>query len=587
MHLNLIRSRSFAVLAAFALALPAQAAEIQWNVSHGGDMQEDSNWRTGAKPAVSDYIKIARKNDAPITLSDDLTATGGNSTFSANFELALTNSTGEAKTLALKRVTVSGAATTERLTAGTLSFTDGFYLGSNSTSDSGETFFVDGQTAVLTGTSLVSVGPKCPDSTMIVTNGASLTGAELYVGRESRQFGTAWATNECLFVSGAGTVAGFTKEAVVGCAGGNRIEVSDNAEMTVAAINIGHCSHLSNTTSLGVGEARIVVSGGASLTVTNGASVVGQHTRSNLLAVVDGGRLVCVTNQLRVGNNVQASQTFAALSPGYALSGNRMLVSGAGSSVTLHGSSNAGIWIGSAVAPDCSVVVENGAQWTSRGVFKMADAAVTNASVLVATGASLVHGESHIYVGTGDASTNATFTIDGGTVTIEDGYGVVVRSRSGRLVVANGGKATVGGDVRIGVASGGQTYPDARLSLSGTSSAVSVGGTLQLGETGTFVVEIPVGGFSDGAPPVTCKALSLDGSSAVAVTLEEGWKDATPGTRRIVLVEAEESISVPNGFSFDLPADTPEIKVTRDATNARQLAVNVKVAAGAMVICIR
>ena len=75
---------------AFAVAFNVLAAETTWNVRHGGDMQVETNWKNNLKPTSADLIKIGLDNDKPITLSEDLTATGGNSIFSGNFELALT-----------------------------------------------------------------------------------------------------------------------------------------------------------------------------------------------------------------------------------------------------------------------------------------------------------------------------------------------------------------------------------------------------------------------------------------------------------------------------------------------------------------
>jgi len=257
-----------ALAAACLLAHGAWAAEIQWNSSHGGDMQVETNWRNNTKPTSSDTIKIAQNNDKPITLSEDLTATGGDSYLTANYELALTNSAGVAKTLSLKRIYLGGGSKTVRLTAGVLSFNNNLYMGDAASSYHDDTLIVDG--ATLSGwNSSILIGTKQPNNTLCVTNGATATGTNLYVGRGHNNE-TQISTNNCFRVAGAESTAIFSGSVYFGSAGLGRIEVQDGGCLTATNLYVRHNS--SYTTTPWHGGNSVLVSGAGSRVVVNGAS---------------------------------------------------------------------------------------------------------------------------------------------------------------------------------------------------------------------------------------------------------------------------------------------------------------------------
>ena len=478
----------FAGLFVFAIACLldccASAADVYWAKSHGGDMQDDGNWRDGKKPQSTDWIKIGINNDAPITLSEDLSATGGNSVFGASFEFALTNSAGVPKTLSLKRLLPGGGKKTNRLSAGTLSFYDNFYMGDQSTAYHDDAFFVDGASAVLSGVnSSLFVGAKNYNNILCVTNGGTVLASALDVGRNQWNENYV-STNNCFRVTGAGSTAVFSSVVNLGSSGLCRIEVLD----------------------------------GGCLTTTNFYVRRSRYLYDNI--VWHGGHSI--------------------------------LLSGAGSKVTVNGQSNSGFWLGNSNAPDCSATVEKNAVWESYGEFKIADGAVTNARFRVASGASVFHHVYSLYVGTGDKAVNAVLEIDNGTVVVFD-----------RDVNVNG--------------EGG------RISISGAGARLSAKQNFNLKDNTSLNIEIPVGGFTGGVAPVTIEGtFKCTAASTVSVALAEGWNRVAPGTYRIVLAEAS-SIS-DTGFTLDLPDDTDMVKVTRDLTNAKQLAVNVKVLGGLKII---
>ena len=260
--------RLLSLAASCLIAHGAYAAEIQWNVGDGGDMQIDANWKGGAKPTNSDSISIKRKNKKPITLSENLAATGGNSILSENFELALTNSAGASKTLSLSTFNVGGGSKTIRLTAGTLSFSGRLYLGNLASSYVEDTFLVDGLGTQLSG-GAIYIGSKCPNDTLCVTNGATVIATTLDVGRN--EFNAASpSTNNCFRVAGAGSRATFSSSVGFGSSGLGRIEVVDGGCLVTTNLYVRH--NINHTTIPYYGGNSLLVSGAGSEVVVNGES---------------------------------------------------------------------------------------------------------------------------------------------------------------------------------------------------------------------------------------------------------------------------------------------------------------------------
>lgn len=437
-------------------------------------MQVGANWGGGNVPTSTDSIKVNRNQSAPITLSEDLTATGGNSHLAANFELALTNSVGESRTLSLSTIHAGGGSKTVSLTAGTLAFSGNLYMGDWGTSYKNDTFIVDGADTAFAGGTL-NVGTKCPGSTFIVQNGATVTGSRLNVGR-NQMSETSPSTNSCFRVTGAGSTATFSYA---------------NQSSTDSGVSFG-----------GNGLSRIEVLDGGCLTVTNLA--------------------------------VRRNPSYTTL-PWYG--DNTVLVSGAGSKVVVNGMGNKGFWLGSAAAPGCSVTVEDGAAWESRGEFKIADGFVTNATFRVTSGASVNHYIYSIAVGTTANAKNAALEIDGGSVEAVDNW-ISVNGEDSHISVSGA---------------------DARLSSSNGTTSFATGTRLE--------VEIPKDGFTGGEPPITCATLTFKAGSSLVVTLE---KANNPGGR-VVLARTTNNITTLGNLSVTLP-DGVEL----DTSNAKELAVKIK-----------
>lgn len=370
-----ISCRMVLVEAVLCAAGFVRAEEKQWNARYGGDMQVAENWRGSTIPTSSDCIKIARNNDKPITLSEDLTASGGNSYFVANFELALTNSAGVSRKLSLSKVYAGGGSKTVSLTAGTLAFSDKLYMGDSGASYTNDTFIVDGANTAFDG-GTIGVGTKCPNCTFVVQNGATLTGSQLYVGRNQMN-DTSPSTNSCFRVTGAGSSATFSYA---------------NQSATDSGVSFG-----------GNGLCRIEVLDGGCLSVTNLA--------------------------------VRRHPTYSAI-PWYG--DNSVRVSGAGSKIIVNGGSNKGFWLGSAAAPGCSVTVEDEATWESHGEFKIADGYTTNAVFRIASGARVSHDVYSVKVGTTASARNAALQIDNGVMECLDG-GIGVNGEDSHISISGAG----------------------------------------------------------------------------------------------------------------------------------------------------
>lgn len=483
--------RLFALAATCLLVHGVWASEITWAKGVGGDMQVGANWGGGNVPTSSDAIKINKDQSAPIWLSEDLTATGGYSYFNANFELALTNDTGVAKTLTFSTIHAGSNSKTITQTAGRLSFTC-FYMGDAGSSYTNDTFIIDGANTEFAGGTL-NVGTKEANNTFIAKNGATVSGSALNVGRNQMKE-TEPSTNNCFRVEGAGTTATFSGAVQFGANGLCNIEV------------------------------------------------------------LDGGCLM-VTN-LYVRRNTSNS-TYATI-PWYG--GHSMLVSGEGSKVVVNGSTG-GVMLGDYNAPDCSVVVENGAIWESHGEFKMCwNDYVTNATFRLTSGATFTHDVHNLQVGAKSTGTNLLFEVDDAMATVTGS--VYVKGFDSSIRIVNGASMTATGD--IGVGSGVGT--NATLFVSGSSTKVGVENTLRIFPGGTLAVEIPKAGFTGSEPPITCKTLTFDAGSSLVVTLE---KANHPGGR-VVLARATNNITTLGNLSVTLPEG-----VTLDTSNAKELAVNV------------
>ena len=493
--------------AAFALAAAAattaNAGTRYWVPSDGGDMADASNWGANntttdnTLPTSSDLIVVNKAQAAPITLSEDLAATGGDSQLNASATYALTNAVGEAKTLTLQRIFVNSSSKTIRLAAGTLAFTQAFYMGDGGYYN--DAFSVDGAGATLKGTgATIWVGSKCYSDSLIVTNGATATASSVYVGRTAVD-SSRYATNNLLRVAGSGSSLAMSGSLYLHGAGSNRVEV------------------------------------------------------------LDGG-FVCATNLYFYAGSYGV-QTFG---------GNEVLVRGEGSKLAITGNDGGFFQRANAVAP--RLVVEDGGAVEITGEFKFENG--TNALVRVASGGSLVHNKTALQLGTGLTSVSNRLEVAGGSVRVAtSNSGINVRGLGSCLAVSDGGTVTTAGNIAVDVSNDGGSW----MSLSGAASKATVGATFSLNNSARLAVEIPRGGFADGAAPITCKTFTVGAKAKIEVALGRGHGNG----ERVVLVEAQNAISYPSGFAANVTL--PEGATLDTTTNTKQLAVKLPNAAATVI----
>lgn len=480
-------------LASIAFGIAAQGSEIAWSSRSGGNLADGANWSRGNVPGEGDFMSFSYGQSGPIWLSENLKATGGTSKIAAAMTLALTNATGEARSLTLYRLDYTrNPSVTARLEAGTLSLTSNFYMGNAVTAkDMNNTFVVDGDGTTFSGNEF-RIGSSCSYSQFVVTNGATLTGTTLQVGYST-------ASNGLFRITGPGSTATFSSAVQFGSAGGNRIEVLD----------------------------------GACLATTN-------------------------LNVQRLAGYVSSTVWDEACS---------LRVSGAGSRVVVNGTSGKGLYLGNSTGQGCSVVVENGAAWESAGEFSL-PADTTNSSFRIASGATFTHGLHGVFIGNDVTADHPSFTVDAASATVTSDRGIEMLGTNATLSVVNGGTLTAT-KIKLGNGKG----ENASLHIAGADSRVSTTYQIALNSTASLAIEVPAGGFTGGAAPVSCASLALDAAAKMVVSIDPGMRD----TGRIVLVEATNDITVPEGFVFELPdaASFPHGKVTLDRTNAKQIAVKV------------
>ena len=139
--------------------------------------------------------------------------------------------------------------------------------------------------------------------------------------------------------------------------------------------------------------------------------------------------------------------------------------------------------------------------------------------------------------------------------------------------MSDGGTVTTSGAIAVDVSNDGGSW----MSLSGVASKATVGATFSLNNSARLAVEIPRGGFADGAAPITCKKFTVGAKAKIEVALGSGHGNG----ERVVLVEAQNAISYPSGFAANVTL--PEGATLDTTTNAKQLAVKLPNAAATVI----
>ena len=457
-------SLAIAVSAALVCGSARSATTFEWSSTSGGDLADGANWnQSGTAPGGStdDAISIRKDQSAPITLSQDIDlSVQYNHAFAFNGELAFDTL---ATTLTLGRVYFRGSNKTTTFTRGTLNIPT-FALEDNVSGCHDNTFVVDGPDARYVGGSIL-VGSKNRDNAFVAQNGAIVTLSGFSVGRDAILNGDGTvASNNVFRATGAGTKLTATGTVSTGVRYGNWIEILDGAEAALTDVKLGQWNYDNAAPAvphLYDGNRGFRIAGQGTKVVVDGNNgdwsrrlTVGWQSGSNTLEVADGAELLCKTNMFIIGNylsTVEGTAQVVERIPDYRFEGNLVRVTGEGSKVTLDSEkSQMGFFMARGGCDNQRLEILDGGSWESRGEFWIVSGASNG--VYVGENARFVHSGYTVQIGVGGDSTNAYFTVDGGTYAPTVDTVIGGSGSYGRFDVVNGGLfAMTNGNLKIGV----------------------------------------------------------------------------------------------------------------------------------------
>lgn len=458
---NLIKTVKAVSIGVFIIGATcvAKATSFTWQPSTGGDLADGGNWdQGGVAPggATSDAISIKKNQTAPLTLGSDINLKDQYNNyfaFSGVFDFGSLE-----RTLRTGRTFLQGNNKTVTLARGTL-YLGSLYLEEGNSGCYGNTFSVDGPDAKLQAS--VYVGSKHRNNTVVVANGATLTGDSINIGRDAiLNANGAVASNNLFRATGEGTTVSLSGVLSTGIRQDNRIEILDHAVVTAQTVKIA-ASNYDNADAKAGGERhiydsgnRLRVAGGAKL-ICNPTGVfsdghprmtVGWQTGSNTVEIVDGGELVCYTNRVVIGNYWSSSEgttTITDYDPSYRFAGNRLRVSGPDSKVRIHAlPPNTGVFLAQgSCMDDQRIEVLDGASWLSSGEFTISSGCGNGVSV--GKNAYFEHAMASVKIGATASASNAFFVVDGGVCSLKAGVSVGVAGFGSRLDIVNDGVVAV------------------------------------------------------------------------------------------------------------------------------------------------
>ena len=516
--------RLLAFSASFAAAVAC--ADTTWNNQNlnNGDMATEGNWNNGL-PSSGVNSVIAYPVSVPLTLSGDMD-TGAN--FYINYPgtspLDLTFDLGEARTLSAYRTYVwSGSRVT--LASGTWRVSERFFVGDGY---SDATFIVDGANSALYGSTQASgnyyiqVGnagdgsyATSKNNLLLVRNGGLLQGGVI-VGRLAKAENELCGTNT-LHVTGDGSRFVSNHSLYIGCKQGlSQGIIDDHATATLSSyVILGQ--YLYNNSLYYVGDQnRLLVSGGASLTAAGNAYIGHTASASNLFEVADGATAT-------VTNLYSSYASNANVRGGRAPFGNRIVVRGDGSSLTVNGGTSIGYVGGS---HDDSMLIADGATFAANTIF--VGVYDGHSSRLTVDGAALSVQEK-MTVGCTVPASNCVFEVlNGATATMQRlVLGDVAPNSS--AVISNA-TLNVGGNLDLGYHG---TSSNMTFVVAGRNGKVRSGGLVHIfNASAKIVFHIPAEGFAE-TPFVVGNFENIEQGVTIEVTADKSW----PGGSRQTLVE--------------------------------------------------
>jgi hypothetical protein len=503
-------------------------AATTWNNQNlnNGDMATEGNWNNGL-PSSGVTSVIAYPVSVPLTLSRDMD-TGAN--FYINYSgspLDLTLNLGAGRTLSANRTYVGGPGSraTVTLASGTWSVSERFFVG-DGWSDA--TFIVDGANSALYGSTLASgnyyiqVGnagdgsyATSKNNLLLVRNGGLLQGGVI-VGRLAKAENELCGTNT-LHVTGDGSRFVSNHSLYIGCKQGLSQGIIDDHATATLSSNVILGQYLYNNNLYYVGDQnRLLVSGGASLTAAGNAYIGHTASASNLFEVADGATAT-------VTNLYSSYASNANVRGGRAPFGNRIVVRGDGSSLTVNGGTSIGYVGGS---HDDSMLIADGATFAANtisvGVYD------GHSSRLTVDGAALsVQGQ--MTVGCTVPASNCVFEVlNGATATI--GRLIFADHAPNCTAVISNATLNVSGNLDVAYSS---ESPNMKFVIAGRNGKVRASGQVHIfNASAKIVFHVPAEGFAE-TPLVVGNFENVQQGAAIEVTADERW----PGGSCQTLVE--------------------------------------------------
>ena len=609
--------------ALFPSASPAADVEMvdyKWVSTTGGDLADGANWsQAGTAPGGGENARLIIETDqsAPLTLSKSLSVTTPSpysytkpTTFSFNGEMRFDTAD---TTLTLNSSYWRGNNKTFSFTRGVLDLGSHYFENGNK-SVSNNRWTIDGAEATLKGG--ISVGVVSPNNVVVVTNGATASLSSLGLGRNCGNYdssgnlvstGDRVASNNVFRVTGAGSTLTVSDSVGMGVRSDNRLEIVDGATAVIGtSIRLGEWQYdaaapeLPHVFDRG---SRILVSGkGSKLTMNPSKGYVSNKTRvtigwnssSNVLEIADGAEFVSYSNLFFVANYLRTDQGNANYNPvvitnrvpGYRFRGNRLRVTGKGSKMSFFGTSSADIII----ANDNPCAEDNRIEVLDGGTFESVDCALSvfdglDNGIYVGPGSTLVHNGANMYVGNSRTSTNAFFTVEGGTCTVNNG---IVFNNLGWGVhfdALAGAKVTVGDGTSDTVSLGGKTDDGTRrnasINVAGADTAVTMGGTLNVNNDSILSFAVPERGFA--TTPLTVNKVVFGTACATPPTLRV-TQAATNYVKYVTLVESANGIALPETLTLDLPEGATLVKAGEPRYDPKKITVRLRTDLGLAII---
>lgn len=401
------------------------------------------------------------------------------------------------------------------------------------------------------------------------------------------------------------TSVGGKRTAVFGTIGGNLLKVTDHAEASFQGIRVGggarsgQCNQLVFSDGAKVNMTGLTVSSDSNSAYPGGSNTIeilsGAVVTNTGSFTFGGNNKACGYNTLVVSNaefHIEEGYVFAGVN--YIMRGRRSVFRLSGENAKFSSGKNMSSFF-SGDGPNCTFIVENGANFTFPGRFAYNSAQITTSgeTLLVRSGATV--STSSELTTTGN-STNNTVFVDGGNLRV-GGYLYIYGYRAG--LVVQDGDVRAESSICIGK-DGDANSTNAMMTVRGRSPKVYAGVNLLIQNGSTLRIELPPEGYADGyatseTPVITAgdsatnRGIKPSEDSSVELVGAEAMLEyfKTHDKRgEYVLMRTNKNLAELDGLAEKLQQDMPDgmTVASRIVDNKWELVLSVKPHTGAMLI---